>query len=96
MLHNILKAVDVNSQSEAYAVIVGMIDWLQAFDRQCHKLGIQSFIDIGVRKSLIPILINYFQSNESKMERAVQYDSNNEWWWSAGWTARNIRISITE
>jgi hypothetical protein len=59
MLDKILKAVDVNSQSEAYAVIVGMVDWSQAFDR--HKLGVQSVIDNGVRQSLIPIMIDYFQ-----------------------------------
>ena len=45
MLDRILKAVDKNSKKEASAVIVQMIDWSQAFDRQCHKLGIQSFID---------------------------------------------------
>ena len=40
MLHRILTAVDVNSQSEAYAAIIGKVDWSQAFDRQCHKLGV--------------------------------------------------------
>ena len=68
MLHQILKAVDVNSQSEAFAVIVGMVDWSQAFDRQCHKLGIQSFIDNGVRPSLIPILVNHFQNRRMKVK----------------------------
>ena len=62
MIHKILLSVDTNSQEEAYAVIVQMIDWSQAFDRQCHKLGVQSFIDNGVRPSLIPILINFFQN----------------------------------
>ena len=68
MLHRILTAVDVNSQSEAYAAIIGMVDWSQAFDRQCHKLGVQSFIDNGVRASLIPILINYFQNRRIKVK----------------------------
>ena len=68
MLHRILTAVDRNSQNEAYAVIVGLVDWSQAFDRQCHKLGIQSFIDNGVRHSLIPILINYFQNRRIKVK----------------------------
>ena len=31
------------------------------FPRQCPKLGIESFIRYGVRPSLIPILINFFQ-----------------------------------
>jgi hypothetical protein len=62
MLHQILKAVDTNSQSEVFAAIISMVDWSQAFDRQCHILGVQSFIDNGVRSSLIPILINHFQN----------------------------------
>ena len=61
MIHQILTATDKNSVNEAKAVIIQMIDWQAAFDRQCHKLGILSFIKNGVRKSLIPILISYFQ-----------------------------------
>ena len=68
MLHQILKAVDKNSQHEAIAVIIGMVDWAQAFDRQCHKIGVKSFIDNGVRESLIPIMINYFQNREMKVK----------------------------
>ena len=45
-----------------------MIDWKQAFDCQCHKLGIQSFINNGVRSSLIPILINYFMNRKMKVK----------------------------
>ena len=41
-----------------------MVDWNQAFDRQCPQLAVQSFVDNGVRKSLIPILINYFQDRK--------------------------------
>ena len=41
MLHRILTAVDKNSQTEAIAVILNMIDWSQAFDRQSHILGVQ-------------------------------------------------------
>ena len=33
MLDRILRAVDTNSKKEAYAVILQMIDWSQAFDR---------------------------------------------------------------
>ena len=61
MLNQILTKLDRNSQSQSFAVIMSMIDWFQAFDRQDHKLGIQSFIDNGVRPSLIPILLSFFQ-----------------------------------
>ena len=64
MLHNILLATDKNSQAEKYAVILSLIDWSQAFDRQSHQLGIKSFIENGVRSSLIPYLINYFQDRQ--------------------------------
>ena len=64
MIHQILTATDKNSKKEAIAVLMQMIDWNSAFDRQCHKLGILSFINNGVRKSLIPILISYFQDRQ--------------------------------
>ena len=53
-----------SSVSKSVAVILQMIDWSQEFDRQCHSLGIKSFIDNGVRPDLIPILINFFQDRE--------------------------------
>ena len=68
MLDKILTSLDENSVKKSVAVILGMIDWSQAFDRQSHKLGIQSFIDNGVRPSLIPILINFFQDREMKVK----------------------------
>ena len=68
MLKKILTSVDENSISKSMAVIMGMVDWSQAFDRQSHKLGIQSFIDNGVRGSLIPILLNFFQDREMKVK----------------------------
>ena len=68
MLHRTLTAVDSNSQSEAMAVVINMIDWSQAFDRQSHKLGIQSFIRNGVRPSLIPVLISFFQNRQMKVK----------------------------
>ena len=68
MLHQILRAVDKNSQNEAIAVLVNLVDWSQAFDRQSHKLGVQSFIKNGVRPSLIPILISFFQNRKMKVK----------------------------
>ena len=62
MINEILVNVDRNTISEKFAVFCTMVDWKQAFDRQCPKLGINSFIRNGVRKSLIPLLISYFQN----------------------------------
>ena len=62
MVDRILTILETNNQNEAYAVVVQLVDWAQAFDRQCPKQGIQSFIKNGVRKSIIPVLISYFQN----------------------------------
>ena len=61
MLHKIHSGLDKNSANNKMAAILTMVDWSQAFERQNHKLGIQSFIDNGVRPSLIPVLISFFQ-----------------------------------
>ena len=44
------------------------IDWKQAYSRQCHTLGVQSFLKNGVRPSLIPILISYFEDREMRVK----------------------------
>ena len=36
-----------------------MLDWSAAFDRQCPKLGIQRFLECGVRPEIVPILVSY-------------------------------------
>ena len=64
MIHRILTALDNNSRKDIFAVIVNLIDWNNAFPRQCPKLGIESFMKNGVRPGLIPVLINYFQNRE--------------------------------
>ena len=64
MIHRILTALDNNSRKDIFAVIVNLIDWNNAFPRQCPKLGIESFMKNGVRPGLIPVLINYFQDRE--------------------------------
>ena len=61
MVHRILTAVDKNNSEEKYAVIAQLADWSKAFDRQDPNLGIDSFIRCGVRASLIPTLISFFQ-----------------------------------
>ena len=68
MLHRILSVLDSNSKKETVAVIVNLIDWENAFPRQCPKLGVQSFIENGVRPALIPILINYFQDRKMSVK----------------------------
>ena len=64
LLHKVLTSLDENSVKKSIAVVLQMIDWSQAFDRQSHIIGVRSFIDNGVRPSLIPVLINFFQDRQ--------------------------------
>ena len=68
MLQKIHSELDKNSKGESNAVLAGLVDWENAFPRQCPKLGVQSFIDNGVRPSLIPILVNYFQDRHMSVK----------------------------
>ena len=67
MIHKILKALD-NNKHEAFAVIASLIDWNNAFPRQCPTLGIKAFIDTGVRSSLIPVLVDYFSDRQMSVK----------------------------
>jgi hypothetical protein len=64
MVNRILTILDSNNEQEKYAVITMLVDWSKAFDRQDPKLGIESFIINGVRASIIPVLISYFQNRK--------------------------------
>ena len=68
MINKVLTTVDESSRSESYAVLISMVDWSQAFDRQCHTLGVKSFIENGVRESLIPLMISYFENRRMKVK----------------------------
>ena len=68
MIHRILTAVDKSTKSESFGVIASLIDWDNAFPRQCPKLGIESFMHNGVRAALIPVLINYFQDRKMSVK----------------------------
>ena len=60
--------MDRNSKGEINAVLALFVDWKSAYSRQCHTLGIQSFIKNGVRPSLIPLLISYFQNRVMRVK----------------------------
>ena len=67
-IDRILQSIDENSKKETCAVLATLVDWKQAFPRQCPKLGLESFIRNGVRPSLIPVLISYFQERKMKVK----------------------------
>ena len=63
-IDRILTELDSKSQGKSAAVLATFVDWETAFTRQCPTLGVKSFIENGVRPSLIPILINYFKDRK--------------------------------
>ena len=68
MINKILEDTDNNNNSEVNAILATMVDWKEAFPRQCPKLGIEAFIKCGVRGSLIPLLVNYLQDRKMKVK----------------------------
>ena len=68
MVNKILTILDTNNEKEKYAVLAQLIDWSKAFDRQDPTLGIKSFIKNGVRPTLIPLLISYFQERKMSVK----------------------------
>ena len=68
MLHRILASLDNNSKGDVFAVVANLVDWNNAFPRQCPKLGVESFLENGVRPSLIPVLVNYFQDRKMSVK----------------------------
>ena len=67
-IDRILGALDGSSKGEKCAILATLVDWKQAFPRQCPKLGVESFMKNGVRPALIPLLVNYFQGRQMKVK----------------------------
>ena len=78
MIDKILQSVDKNSKSEGFAVLATMVDWKQAFPSQCPKLGVQSFINNGVRPSSIPLIFSYLQGRRMKVKWHGKFSSTRE------------------
>ena len=65
-IDRILASTDEGKKRESLAVLVTLVDWKEAFPRQCPNLSIESFIKNGVR----PVLIPSRETNESKVARS--------------------------
>ena len=68
MIHRILTVLDNNSRRETFAVVANLIDWNSAFPSQCPKLGNFSFMKNGVRVSVNPLLVTYFQDRQMSVK----------------------------
>ena len=61
MVNRILTILESNNSVEKYVVVAQLIDWRKAFDRVDAKIAVEAIIANGVRPSLVPILMNFFQ-----------------------------------
>ena len=66
LLDRILKLLDKHPDKSA--VIAASLDWASAFDRQDPTIAIKKFLDLGVRPSLIPLLISYLSDRQMKVK----------------------------
>ena len=66
LIDRVLKLLDRNQDRSA--VIMTLLDWSGAFDRQDPTKGIQKFIKLGVRPSLIPLLVSYLTNRKMKVK----------------------------
>ena len=66
--NKILTILDTNNDFEKNAVLAQLVDWSKAFDRQDPKLGVQCFNKNGVKPTLIPVLISYFQERKMSVK----------------------------
>ena len=71
--HKIVCFVDrilqlLDTHPDKSAVIASCLDWSAAFDRQDPTLAISKFIKLGVRSSLIPLLISYLSDRKMRVK----------------------------
>ena len=62
----ILHLLDSNHNKSA--VIASCLDWSAAFDRQDPTIAIEKFIQLGVRSSIIPLLVSYLTDRKMQVK----------------------------
>ena len=58
----------LDTHPDKSAVLATCLDWSAAFDRQDPTLAIVKFLQLGVRPSLIPLLISYLSDRKMKVK----------------------------
>ena len=66
LLDRILKLLD--RYPDRSAVIMALLDWSAAFDRQDPTLAVKKFIQLGIRPSLIPLLADYLTDRQMRVK----------------------------
>ena len=52
-----------------------MVDWASAFERQDSTLAIEKFINMGVRSSLVPVLVSYLSGRGMQVRFNGEFSS---------------------
>jgi hypothetical protein len=73
LMDRVLHLLDAPGMS---AVVLGAVDWMGAFDRQDPTITVQKLIKMGVRSSIIPIIIDFLE--DRKMQ--VRFNSAKSKW----------------
>ena len=76
LMDRLLNLLDKNSNCSA--VIASMLDWSSAFDRQDPTLAIKKFLKMGVRPSLVPVLVSYLSDREMEVRYNGKYSSTHK------------------
>ena len=64
-MDKILHLLDNNNNKSA--IIATLVDWSSAFDWQDPTLAIKKFLDMGVRESLVPVLVSYLTNRRMQV-----------------------------
>ena len=64
MMDRVLKLLDKPGMS---AVVMGSVDWTGAFDREDPTITIIKMIRMGVRSSIIPIIMQFLKDRKIKI-----------------------------
>ena len=65
LVDRVLKLLDSNAKQ---AILLTMVDWKSAFDLQDPTLAIKKFCKMGVRSSLVPLLISYLSDRSMRVK----------------------------
>jgi hypothetical protein len=96
MMDRVLQLLDAPGMS---AVVLAAVDWMGAFDRQDPTITINKLIKMGVRASLIPVLIEFLE--DRKMQ--VTFNSAKSKWYDlvggspqGSWNGQNCYIAASD
>ena len=76
LMDKILQLIDQNPNRSA--LILSMLDWSSAFDRQDPTLAIQKFLKMGVRPALVPVLASYLTGRDMQVKFNGKYSTTHD------------------